>query len=147
MRPSRARRSVQWSPWHPFQTPTPRSQPPTTPRTGSTSVWTRDRDRGAEIARDIDCGTVNVNDAFLATWGAVDAPMGGFGDSGMGRRHGPEGIRRYVESRTIGVSRVGPLTFPDRIPIGWFVRGAFAALSLGGGRAAARRLKERIRLR
>jgi len=40
------------------------------------------------------------------------------------------GIRRYVESRTIGVSRVGPLTFPDRIPIGWFVRGAFAALSL-----------------
>jgi|AntRauMinimDraft_4_1070384.scaffolds.fasta_scaffold02569_2 succinate-semialdehyde dehydrogenase/glutarate-semialdehyde dehydrogenase len=112
------------------------------------SVWTRDRDRGAEIARQIDCGTVNVNDAFLATWGAVDAPMGGFGDSGLGRRHGPEGIRRYVESRTIGVSRVGPLTFPDRIPIDWFVRGAFAALSLGRRASrGVRRLKEQIRLR
>jgi len=112
------------------------------------SVWTRDRDRGAEIARDIDCGTVNVNDAFLATWGAVDAPMGGFGDSGMGRRHGPgdPAVRRVPDDR--GVSRVGPLTFPDRIPIGWFVRGAFAALSLGRRASrGVRRLKERIRLR
>ena len=90
------------------------------------SVWTEDRERGAAIAREIDCGTVNVNDGFLTTWGATDAPMGGFGDSGLGRRHGPEGIRRYVESRTVGVSRVGPLTFPDRIPTDWFVRGAFA---------------------
>ncbi|WP_435093340.1 succinic semialdehyde dehydrogenase [Halorubrum sp. N11] len=112
------------------------------------SVWTRDRERGVEVARRIDCGTVNVNDAFLATWGAVDAPMGGFGDSGLGRRHGPEGIRRYVESRTIGVSRVGPLTFPERVPTDWFVRGAFAALSLGrrasrGVRGVKRLLRRR----
>jgi succinate-semialdehyde dehydrogenase/glutarate-semialdehyde dehydrogenase len=95
------------------------------------SVWTADRERGAAIAREIDCGTVNVNDAFLATWGAVDAPMGGFGDSGLGRRHGREGIQRYTETRTVGVSRVGPLTFPDRIPADWFVRGAFAAMGIG----------------
>jgi len=112
------------------------------------SVWTGDRARGVAVAREIDCGTVNVNDAFLATWGAVDAPMGGFGDSGLGRRHGPEGIRRYVESRTIGVSRVGPLGFPDRIPTDLFVRGAFAALSLGRRASrGVRRVTERIGLR
>jgi len=111
------------------------------------SVWTADRERGARVAREIDCGTVNVNDGFLATWGAVDAPMGGFGDSGLGRRHGPEGIRRYAESRTVGVSRVGPLGFPDRIPTGWFVRGAFAATALGRRASrGVRRLKERIGL-
>ena len=110
------------------------------------SVWTGDRERGAAVARQIDCGTVNVNDAFLATWGAVDAPMGGFGDSGLGRRHGPEGIRRYVESRTVGVSRVGPLTFPDRIPTDWFVGGAFAALSLGRrAKRGLRGIKRRLR--
>ena len=110
------------------------------------SVWTRDRARGVDVAREIDCGTVNVNDAFLATWGATDAPMGGFGESGLGRRHGPEGIRRYAESRTIGVSRVGPLTFPDRVPTDWFVRGAFAAVSAGRrARRALRRLKRRVR--
>ena len=112
------------------------------------SVWTADRERGAELAREVDCGTVNVNDAFLATWGAVDAPMGGFGDSGLGRRHGPEGIRRYTETRTVGVSRVGPLTFPDRIPTDWFVRGAFAAMRAGrvirrGVDAVRRRLPRR----
>ncbi|OYR40655.1 succinic semialdehyde dehydrogenase [Halorubrum sp. Hd13] len=112
------------------------------------SVWTGDRERGAAVAREIDCGTVNVNDGFLATWGAADAPMGGFGDSGLGRRHGPEGIRRYTESRTVGVSRVGPLGFPDRIPTDWFVRGAFAATALGRKASrGVRRLKARIGLR
>ncbi len=33
-------------------------------------------------------GTVNVNEAYAAAWGSIDAPMGGMGDSGMGRRHG-----------------------------------------------------------
>jgi len=112
------------------------------------SVWTADRERGATVAREIDCGTVNVNDGFLSTWGAADAPMGGFGDSGLGRRHGPEGIRRYTESRTVGVSRVGPLGFPDRLPTGWFVRGAFAATALGRKASrAVRRLKRRVRRR
>ncbi|ELZ42134.1 succinic semialdehyde dehydrogenase [Halorubrum californiense DSM 19288] len=108
------------------------------------SVWTADRERGAEIAREIDCGTVNVNDAFLATWGANDAPMGGFGDSGLGRRHGREGIQRYTETRTVGVSRVGPLTFPERIPTDWFVRGAFAAMRVARG---ARRSIDAVRRR
>ena len=109
------------------------------------SVWTADRERGAAVAREIDCGTVNVNDGFLSTWGAADAPMGGFGDSGLGRRHGPEGIRRYTESRTVGVSRAGPLGFPDRLPTGWFVRGAFAATALGRKASrGVRRLKRRI---
>ena len=95
------------------------------------SVWTADRKRGATVARRIDCGTVSVNDGFLTGWGARDAPMGGFGDSGIGRRNGPEGVRRFTESRTVGVSRIGPFTFPDRIPTGWFVRGAFAATTAG----------------
>ncbi len=109
------------------------------------SVWTGDRERGEAIARGIDCGTVCVNDGFLAGWGAVDAPMGGMADSGIGRRHGPEGIRRYVESRTVGVSRVGPLTFPERVPRELFVRGAFALSGVGrrvarGVRGIRRRL-------
>ena len=95
------------------------------------SVWTRNRDRGARVAREIDCGTVSVNDGFLTGWAARDAPMGGFGDSGIGRRNGPEGVRRFTESRTVAVSRVGPVTFPDRIPTGWFVRGAFVATIVG----------------
>ncbi|WP_255193358.1 succinic semialdehyde dehydrogenase [Natronobeatus ordinarius] len=86
------------------------------------SVWTADRERGVQVAREIDCGTVCVNDAYTAGWAAVDAPMGGVGDSGLGRRHGPEGLRRYLEPRTIAVSRLGPLDAPPGVPASAFVR-------------------------
>ncbi|WP_459877482.1 aldehyde dehydrogenase family protein [Halorubrum gandharaense] len=59
------------------------------------------RDRGRGIARRIDCGTVCVNDAFVAGWSDIDAPMGGMGDSGLGRRHGPEGFLRFLASRRL----------------------------------------------
>ncbi|ELZ08429.1 succinic semialdehyde dehydrogenase [Halovivax asiaticus JCM 14624] len=92
------------------------------------SVWTGDRARGRDVARKIDCGTVCVNDPYTIGWGSVDAPMGGFGDSGLGRRHGPEGITRFTEARTIATSRVGPLDAPPGVPTWLFAR-AFTGLS------------------
>src|SRR3712207_7726216 len=58
------------------------------------------------LFRSLEAGTVNVNEAFIAAWGSVDAPMGGMKDSGLGRRHGAEGIRKYTESQTVAVQRV-----------------------------------------
>lgn len=76
------------------------------------SVWTRDLAAGRRVAEQIECGTVGVNDAFIASWGSTDAPMGGFKQSGVGRRHGPEGIHEYTEAQTISTQLLGPLT-PD----------------------------------
>jgi len=94
------------------------------------SVWTGDRERGERVAREIDCGTVCVNDAYQVGWAAVDAPMGGFVDSGLGRRHGPEGIRRFLEPRTIATSRVGPLDGVPGVPNALTVRGLVAVTRL-----------------
>ncbi|MFC4540929.1 succinic semialdehyde dehydrogenase [Halosolutus amylolyticus] len=94
------------------------------------SVWSGDRDRGRAVAREIDCGTVCVNDAYVSGWAAVDAPMGGVGDSGLGRRHGREGIERYLEPRTIATSRIGPLDAPPGIPDSWYARGMIALTRL-----------------
>jgi succinate-semialdehyde dehydrogenase / glutarate-semialdehyde dehydrogenase len=41
----------------------------------------------------------------------MGAPMGGMKDSGLGRRHGVEGILKYTESQNISLSRISPL-FP-----------------------------------
>ncbi|CAB4335168.1 unannotated protein [freshwater metagenome] len=71
----------------------------------SGSVITRDVARGRAIATKLKCGSVNVNEGFAATFGSVSAPMGGMGDSGLGRRHGPEGIRRFTQPQTISVQR------------------------------------------
>ena len=103
------------------------------------SVWTGETARGERVARQIECGTVCVNDGFAVGWSATDAPMGGVGASGIGRRHGPEGIRRYTEPRTIAVSRVGPLGLPDRLPTSWVMAGFVGVTRL------RRRMKRAIR--
>ncbi len=66
-------------------------------------VWTRDTARGRRIAARIEAGTVSVNETYLATWGSVAAPMGGMKQSGLGRRHGREGITRFTQVQTVTV--------------------------------------------
>jgi succinate-semialdehyde dehydrogenase / glutarate-semialdehyde dehydrogenase len=70
------------------------------------SVYTRDVKRGRQIANQVKCGTVNVNEAFAATFGSLDAPMGGMRESGLGRRQGAEGIHRYTDVQAVAVQRL-----------------------------------------
>ncbi len=69
-------------------------------------VFTRDRRQGERVARQLEAGIVCVNDTYVS-WAAMDAPMGGLKESGVGRRHGPEGIRKYTEAKTIVVNQTG----------------------------------------
>ena len=70
------------------------------------SIYTRDAARGRRLARSIRAGTVNVNEAYAATFASIDAPMGGMRDSGLGRRQGAEGIRRYTEIQSVATQRL-----------------------------------------
>lgn len=79
------------------------------------SVWTRDLEKGRRLAARLEAGTVNVNEAYAAAWASLDAPMGGFKDSGVGRRHGAHGIQKYTESQTVAVQRVVPLAAPPGV--------------------------------
>ena len=76
------------------------------------SVWSRSHRRALAVAQRIRCGTVNVNEAYAATWTATSAPIGGMKESGVGRRHGEEGILKYTEAQTIAVQRFMPLAPP-----------------------------------
>lgn len=69
------------------------------------SVLTRDLRRGKQIAARLHAGTVNVNEGYATAWSATGSPMGGFGDSGLGRRHGRDGIMKYTETQTVGIQR------------------------------------------
>ena len=42
--------------------------------------------------------------------------MGGRKDSGLGRRHGREGLLKYTESQTVAVQRLAGLAPPDALP-------------------------------
>ena len=41
------------------------------------SIYSQDGARARAIARHIKCGTVNINEAFGATFASIDSPMGG----------------------------------------------------------------------
>ena len=79
------------------------------------SLWTRDTARGRQLATRLRAGTVNVNEAYGAAWGSVAAPMGGMKDSGVGRRHGAEGIWKYTETQTIATQRFLGLGAPPHV--------------------------------
>ena len=59
------------------------------------SVWTKDRQRGARIARRIESGMVWVNDHSFSH-GACQCAWGGVKDSGLGRSHSKFGFYECV---------------------------------------------------
>jgi acyl-CoA reductase-like NAD-dependent aldehyde dehydrogenase len=79
------------------------------------SVWSRSRSHGVGVASRLQAGTVNVNEAYAATWASVDAPIGGVKQSGVSRRHGREGILKYTEAQTIAVQRLFPVAGPQSL--------------------------------
>ncbi|MBW3667871.1 MAG: aldehyde dehydrogenase [Actinobacteria bacterium] len=63
------------------------------------SVWTAEAARGLAIAHAVHTGMYSVNGAPQA----AGTPFGGVKQSGIGREMGPEGLRLYVEDRSIAV--------------------------------------------
>ncbi|MEU4423539.1 succinic semialdehyde dehydrogenase [Actinoplanes sp. NPDC024001] len=87
----------------------------------SASIFSANTAEAEAMARRIRSGAVNINDGAGLAIGTVEAPMGGRGDSGLGRRHGPEGIRRFTDAQTVAVSRLGPVGPPPGRPVESFV--------------------------
>ena len=90
------------------------------------SVWGSPA-RATDVATRIQAGSVNVNEGFTATWASTDAPMGGMKKSGIGRRHGPEGIRKYAESQTLARQRLANIDAPR----GWSQERFTKVMSVG----------------
>ncbi|KXX60990.1 succinic semialdehyde dehydrogenase [Rhodococcus sp. LB1] len=70
------------------------------------SVWAGTKAEGEAIAARIHAGTVNVDEGYAPAWGSTGAPMGGMGVSGVGRRHGDDGLLKYTEPQTIATTRI-----------------------------------------
>ncbi|MFF1959667.1 succinic semialdehyde dehydrogenase [Streptomyces sp. NPDC058220] len=80
-----------------------------TPYGLNASVWTKDARRGRAVAARLRTGTVNINEGYASAYGSVRAPMGGMKESGLGRRHGSEGILKYTEAQTVAQQRILPM--------------------------------------
>jgi acyl-CoA reductase-like NAD-dependent aldehyde dehydrogenase len=66
----------------------------------SGSVWSGDVEKARALARRMESGSVCVNDS-LVNYFCVEAPLGGVKSSGMGFRHGSEGLQQFCRIETV----------------------------------------------
>ncbi|MEV6134615.1 aldehyde dehydrogenase family protein [Nocardia sp. NPDC051990] len=69
------------------------------------SVWSRDLARANRIGAQLEAGNININDGFVTTYAAKGTPSGGVKQSGVGTRHGDQGLLKYTDSVNIGVQK------------------------------------------
>ena len=86
------------------------------------------RERAERVARRVECGAVNVNDV-LVNYFASDVPMGGWKESGIGYRHGAEGIRKFCRTESLVITRFGGKREPTWYPYTRARRGLVGRLS------------------
>jgi acyl-CoA reductase-like NAD-dependent aldehyde dehydrogenase len=71
----------------------------------SAAVFSKNVERAKEVAVQLDCGAVNVNDV-ISNLMCTTAPMGGWKTSGMGARFGgAEGLRKYCRQEAVVAPR------------------------------------------
>jgi succinate-semialdehyde dehydrogenase/glutarate-semialdehyde dehydrogenase len=78
------------------------------------SVWTNNTGRGQQLARQIDAGTVMINEVVY-THAIAQTPWGGTKQSGLGRTHGRSGLMELVRPQHVHINRLPFL--PD---LWWF---------------------------
>ncbi len=65
------------------------------------AVWSKNPERAKKIARQLETGTVWINEYHLLNPGM---PFGGYKQSGLGREMGEEGLKAYLEVKHLWVS-------------------------------------------
>jgi succinate-semialdehyde dehydrogenase/glutarate-semialdehyde dehydrogenase len=109
------------------------------------SVWTSDRARGERLARQINAGTVMINDV-VSCFSISEAPHGGIKASGLGRTHGRWGLEEMVRVKYVDTD----LT-PRMKKVWWFGYGrefsaeAESFLDLLFARALRQKMKASLR--
>ena len=80
------------------------------------SVFAGDVEEGERIARRIEAGHCNVNDV-LTNYSVLGLPMGGWKHSGIGYRHGAEGIRKFCRTESMTIPRLPTAKSEPVVPV------------------------------
>jgi len=67
------------------------------------SIWGGDVDAACAVAARLESGNVNINDILATAFAAKGTPSGGVKNSGVGARHGDQGLLKYTDVKNMAV--------------------------------------------
>ncbi len=67
------------------------------------SVWGTDLQAAEQVALRIESGNVNINDTIGTAYASKGTPSGGVKQSGVGARHGDNGLLKYTDVQNVAV--------------------------------------------
>ena len=67
------------------------------------SVWGGDVATACQVGKRIESGNVNVNDILATAFASKGTPSGGVKQSGVGARHGDQGLLKYTDVQNLAV--------------------------------------------
>jgi aldehyde dehydrogenase (NAD+) len=72
-------------------------------------IWTEDHRRALALANRLEAGTVYINNYFDA---CTQSPVGGYKQSGYGRENGWEGMRNFLQTKSVWLSSARQIAAP-----------------------------------
>jgi len=94
------------------------------------SVWSSDLKRAEAVARRIEAGNVNVNDALATAYASKGTPSGGVKQSGVGARHGDQGLLKYTDVQNLAVLKKQVMAPRPGQPYEDYVKGMLSGLKM-----------------
>jgi succinate-semialdehyde dehydrogenase/glutarate-semialdehyde dehydrogenase len=67
------------------------------------SVWGGDVTAACAVAARIESGNLNINDILATAYASKGTPSGGLKNSGVGARHGDQGLLKYTDAKNMAV--------------------------------------------
>ncbi|MFS3129352.1 succinic semialdehyde dehydrogenase [Nocardioides sp. Bht2] len=80
------------------------------------SVWGGDLNNAIAVGRRIESGNVNINDILATAYASKGTPSGGVKQSGVGARHGDQGLLKYTDCQNVGILKKQVMQVPDDKP-------------------------------
>ncbi len=96
----------------------------------SASVWGTDLDRAAAIGARIESGNVSINEGFAAAYASKGTPSGGVKQSGIGARHGDQGLLKYTDVQNLAVLKKQVMSAPPDQPYDKYMRTTLKTMGL-----------------
>lgn len=80
------------------------------------SVWGTDLQQAIRVGRRIQSGNVNINDILATAYASKGTPSGGVKQSGVGARHGDQGLLKYTDCQNVGILKKQVMGAPEGMP-------------------------------